>query len=174
MKIVSIVEEQLYSFVYQKEGGSYHDNEYDRLMDLWTDVSYLRNFAKNNNIEDINQFVKDRLYDAEEVQDLLEELTTQQQPLEYYFQPLYDHETRVKILSLQKGKINKNKLRLYAIKIDDNCFIITGGAIKMSQAMQDHPDTTEELAKIKKAHSFLTENGVLDKDSFDDFKDELE
>ncbi|WP_045115041.1 hypothetical protein, partial [Microscilla marina] len=132
MKIVSIFAQQLYSFVYQIDDGSYNTDEYDRLMGLWTDVDYLRSYAKENNILDINKFVLDRLEDAEEVQDLLEELTTQHNPLEYYFTPLYDHETRVKILSLQKGKINQNKLRLYAIKIDDNCFVITGGAIKMS------------------------------------------
>lgn len=169
MKIVDIFAEQLYSFVYNDDV-----NEYDRLMNLWEDVSYLRDYAKDNNIKDVNEFVEDRLRDAEQVQDFLEEITTQQQPLEYYFRPLYDHEIKARILSYQKGKIKKNALRLYAIKIDDNCFVITGGAIKMTQTMQDHPDTSHELSKIKKAKSFLEENGVLDKESFYELKIELE
>jgi hypothetical protein len=37
-------------------------------------------------------------------------------------------------------------LRLYALKIDKDCFVITGGAIKVSQKMQ--------------------ENGVFDSESF--------
>ena len=172
MKIVDIFAEKLFSFVYENN----HDvNEYDRMMDLWTDVSYLRNYAKINNVSNINEFVKNRLRDAENIQDLLDKLSENNQPLEYYFKPLYDHETGVRILSLQKGKVsNRDGLRLYAIKIDDDCFVITGGAIKMSQTMQGHPDTKEELVKINKAQAYLKSKGVFDTDSFYEFKNELE
>jgi len=175
MKIVDIFAEQLYSFVYKDDDGFYDLNEYDRLLDLWTDVSYLRTYAKNNKVKDINQFVNNRLEDAEQIEDVLEEIVNNEQPLEYYFRPLYDTEIGVRILSLQKGKASrKNGLRLYAIKIDDNCFVITGGAIKMSQTMQGHPDTSKELPKLDRAKAFLKNNGVLDRDSFYEFKSELE
>ena len=71
MKIVDIFAYTLFAFRYQGEV----DNEYDRLMDNWTDVSFLRSYAKKNKVENINQFVKDRLKDAEKIQDLLEEIT---------------------------------------------------------------------------------------------------
>jgi hypothetical protein len=170
MKIVDIFAYTLFSFHYQGEV----DNEYDRLMDNWTDVSFLRSYAKKNKVGNINQFVKDRLKDAEQIQDLLEEITTNNEPLEYYFRTLFDNESGAKILSLQKGKIEKNGIRLYAIKIDENCFVITGGAIKMSQTMQDHPDSNEELKKIHRAKSFLQENTIVDKDSFYELINELE
>lgn len=162
LKIVDIFAEQLYAFHYQNEA----DNEYDRLMDIWTDVNYLRNYAKANNVKNINQFVNNRLKDAEQIQDLLDEITTNNQPLEHYFRPLFDAEQGIKILSMQKGKVDNNGLRLYAIKIDNNLFVITGGAIKMSQTMQEHPDSNQELNKINKAKSFLQENDVIDNDSF--------
>jgi hypothetical protein len=115
------------------------------------------------------------LRDAENIQDFLDELTENKEPIEYYFGPLYDNEISVKILSLQKGKVSKRDgLRLYAIRIDVNCFVITGGAIKMSQTMQEHPDTMNELLKIKKAQDYLKDNGVIDDDSFYEFKNELE
>jgi len=175
MKIVDIFAEQLFAFVYKKPGQEeYDENEYDRLMDLWTDISYLREFAKRNQVIDVDKFVQNRLEDAEQIQDLLEEITTNKEPLEYYFRPLHDHEIGFKTLSLQKGKITRNQLRLYAIKVDDNCFVITGGAIKMTQAMQEHPDTEQERLKIHRARSFLQENGVLDLDSFYEFKSEIE
>lgn len=170
MKIVDIFAHTLFTFHYQGEV----DNEYDRLMDNWTDVSFLRSYAKKNKVENINQFVKDRLKDAEQIQDLLEEITSNKEPLEYYFRTLFDNESGAKILSLQKGKIEKNGIRLYAIKIDENCFVITGGAIKMSQTMQDHPDSNEELKKIHRAKSFLQENTIVDKDSFYELINELE
>ena len=63
---------------------------------------------------------------------------------------------------------------MYAIKIDANCFVITGGAIKMSQAMQDHPDSNNELAKIKAAKEYLQENSIFDIDSFYELINELQ
>lgn len=175
MKIVDIFVERLFSFVYKDKKGVYNKNEYDRLMDLWTDVSYLRSYAKNNNITDIDRFVNGRLQDAENIQDLLDELTESNKPLEQYFRPLYNYEIGARTRSLQKGKVsNRDGLRLYAIKIDDDCFVITGGAIKMSLAMQEHPDTNNELTKIKRAQDYLKDNGVFDKSSFYEFKSELE
>lgn len=176
MKIVDIFAKKLFSFVYKTDDGfSYYVNEYDRMMDLWTDVSYLRNYAKANNVPNINQFVNARLRDAENIQDLLDKLTENNHPLEYYFRPLDNNETSIKILSLQKGKVsNRDGLRIYAIKIDADCFVITGGAIKMSQLMEDHPDTDNELTKIKKAQDYFKANDVFDRDSFYEFKSEME
>ncbi|MBU2018699.1 MAG: hypothetical protein KJ941_03550 [Bacteroidetes bacterium] len=180
MKIVDIFAEEspnrLYAFVYKKEGSTqYHLNEYDRLMDLWTDVNYLRQYGKKYKVENVNQFVKNRLQDAENIQDLLEELIHTPEPLEQYFQALYNSETGTKILSLQKGKVSRRDgLRIYAVKIDADCFVITGGAIKMSQLMDDHPDTKEELIKIKKAKDYLKANNVFDSESFYEFLIEIE
>lgn len=49
--------------------------------------------------------------------------------LDAYFEPLQETE-RKSVLSLQKGKIRQNRLRLYALKIDMDCYVITGGAVK--------------------------------------------
>ena len=161
MKIISIFADKLFAFHYDNEV----DNEYDRLMELWTDVSFLRNYAKENSIDNVNSFVNDILQNAEKIQDFLENLDQNNQPYGFYFEPIQDSE-RNKLLSFQKGKIKKNRLRYYAIKLDKNCFVITGGAIKMSQIMQGHPDTVNELKKMKIARAYLNENGVFDEDSF--------
>lgn len=162
MKIVSIFAEKLFSFHYPDEV----DNEYDRLMELWTDVQYLKRFAEDNEVTEVETFVNDRIEDAFEIQDILEEIETGKRPLGHYFKPLYDTETGFKVLSLQKGKLKNNHLRIYAIRIDAECFVITGGAIKMSQAMQDSPDTHNELNKLKTAKRYLKAHDVFDIDSF--------
>lgn len=161
MKIDCIFAEQLYAFRYEGE----EDHEFNRLMELWTDVSYLRECAIKNKVTDIDVFVNQILKDAEEIDDFINELAKNNEPYTFYFQPLQDSEFG-KILARQKGKKRKNNLRIYAIKIDDNCFVITGGAIKMSQKMQDHPDTAEELKKLNWAKDYLSDNGVFDSDSF--------
>lgn len=75
-------------------------------------------------------------------------------------------------MSLQKGR--RHCLRLYAIKIDDDTFIITGGAIKLplQHLMEDREHTLMELAKLKKAKYYLKENGVFDDESFYEFLNE--
>jgi len=161
MKIVSIFAPNLYAFHYKNES----DNEFSRLMGLWTDVKYLRDFAKLYDIKDIHSFVNDILSNAEEIDDFLYHLHENIESFGKYFEPLQLKEY-AKVLSFQKGKIKKNKLRIYAIKIAENCFVITGGAIKMSQTMQEHPDTNIELNKLNTAKAFLESNGVFDEDSF--------
>ena len=176
MKIVDIFAEILCSIAYKKKGSDEYDiNEYDRLLDLWTDVSYLHQYAKDNGIKDIDKFVKARLKDAEIIEDFLDELIEDNIPLDKYFHQLDNNETGYTLLSLRKGKTsNKDGLRLYAVKIDDDCFLITGGAIKMSLKNKDHKDTRVEMKKIAKVKSFLQENGVIDKESFYEFRTELE
>ncbi len=119
MKIVTIFEEQLFSFVYKDRDGCYLDNEYDRLISLWTDLEYLRDYAIENNIANVDEFVDDRLEDAEDIQELIEEIGEGKAPLEAYFTALHNSEIGVRILSLQKGKSSRRDgLRIYAIKVD--------------------------------------------------------
>lgn len=162
MEVVSIFAENLYAFRYDGE----IENEYDRLMDLWTDTEYLRGYATQNDVANVYGFIEDILKCAEVVQDFLEDIIHSQDDLELYFEALQESERKRVTLSLQKGKIRRNKLRLYAVKIDSNCFVIAGGAIKMSQRMDEHPDTEMELKKLNAAREYFRSNGVFDEDSF--------
>ncbi|TAG09476.1 MAG: hypothetical protein EAZ35_08975 [Sphingobacteriia bacterium] len=162
MKIVAIFTDQLFSFLYDNEKY----NEFDRLMDLWTDADYLQAYAKKNKVTDVYGFINDILQDAEQIQDFLDNIHQNKQPYGFYFEPLQESERKKAILVFHKGKIKKNQLRLYAIKLENNCFLITGGAIKMSQKMEEHPDTANELVKLNNARNYLNQNGVFDEDSF--------
>lgn len=159
--------EQLFSVVYPNKKGNYGSSEYEKLLDLWTNVEYLRHYAKTNNVKHINDFVRKRLRDAEKIEDFIDDILESGEPLDRYFHQLNNNETGVKVLSLRKGKTSKKDgLRLYAIKIDTNCFLITGGAIKMSLKNNDHPGTREEMKKIENVKSYLQSKGIIDEDSF--------
>lgn len=172
MRIVSIFGQNLYAFHYSGE----IDNEYDKLIEQWTSPKYLLDFAKTNGILNIPKFIEQRLEDAEQIIDIIEEIGNNSLKLETFFRTLNDNETGFTILSLQKGKTyqkyRKNSLRVYAIRIDDNCFVITGGAIKMSDKMKDHNDTLEELKKLNKAKDYFAANDVHDIDSFSELINE--
>lgn len=161
MKFACIFENQLYSFHYDE----YNENEYDRNLNLWSNTAYLFEFAKENNIQDIVAFV-DEIYDnLEELEDLINEIAESSGQFKRLFITLEHSETN-KTISLRKGKINHNRLRLYAIKLIDELFIITGGAIKISQRMQDHPSTAQELSKLSEARIYLDINDTHNKDAF--------
>ncbi len=162
MKIVTIFAEKLYTFHYPNETA----NEYDRLMELWTDVLYLREYAKKNSIADTTKFIRDIRNDAEYIQDLIEKMANNKGKLDTFFKPLDDLETRIKVLSLQKGKIRQSYLRLYAIKVDENLFVIVGGAIKLAYTMKEHPDTQHEKVKLERAKNYFQSEQVFDIDSF--------
>lgn len=171
VKIVSIFAHRLFAFHYEGEA----DNEYDRLLDLWTDTEYVRSFL-NANDEDIpkgktkRQFVNYIREDAINIDEQLIRITeTTDESLSHFFQPLYNNEYQFKILSLQKGR--QHCLRLYAIKIDEDTFIITGGAIKLPlhHLMEDREHTRLEMSKLEKAKRYLEQNKVFDDDSFYEF-----
>ena len=168
MKIVRIFDEKLFAFHYDNED----ENELSRLLDLWSDVSYLYQFLKDNKQDigslPIGKLTEQILADAEYINDFLERLSNNEnEKLEYFFKPLYNSEYQFQLLSLQKG--SKNYLRIYALKIDENCFVITGGAIKFTHLMEDRAHTDNELHKLASAKQFLKAHGVHDSDSFYEF-----
>ena len=160
MKIVAIFAEKLYACQYDKETL----NEYARLMNLWTDVVYLRQYASQNYIADKWNFITEVMQDAKFIDNLIEEIIRDRAQLESFFRPLNDIETGVKILSFQKGK--RYKLRVYAVKLDKNLFLITGGAIKLVHKMKEHLDTQIEKDKLEQVKIYLKNNFVFDGDSF--------
>lgn len=178
MKIIDIFDDQrLLSFHYSGET----DNEYDRLMEEWTDVSKIREYAKREGITEknkINYFIEKINNNAEIIQDWMYEIEQGNDQLDNYFEPIDNKESRKEeklyrqqyIITKQKGK--QNILRIYALRIDLDTYIITGGAIKRSQTMQQHPDTAKELEKLETACKYLIENEVFDKDSLIDLQDE--
>ena len=125
-----------------------------------TNKSYIKQLGYS--LDDFAELV---LSDAEILEDLLIRHGNNNESLiDVCFQPLHNEEYQGKILSFQKKKCRL--LRLYAIRIDANCFVITGGAIKVTRAMQQHPETNNELLKLDKCKNYLQSKGVFDNDSF--------
>lgn len=183
MEIVTIFAESLYAV--EHEGAA--ENEYDRLMDLWTDVSYLRQFAKDamsqdiesfkkyTRLEDVKSFVDAVSEDAEDIQDFMYDVEEGEEKLDDFFKNYHNKESRFRVLSLQKGKPNrKSFLRLYALRIDAETYLITGGAIKLVATMQESEELMDEELKLNKVKAYLQDNGVFDCDSFQEFKTELD
>jgi len=174
MKIVSIFADQLFAFHYDNEKM----NELQRLLTLWNDISYLHEFVTHNKSDvpqkgNIHKLIFQLIDNANDIDETLNETSKNpERKLEEFFKPLNNQEYQFVELSKQKGR--KSFLRLYAIKIDTNCFIITGGAIKFHHLNKDRPHTQEEMQKLDKCREYLKDNNVFDADSFYEFLNELQ
>jgi hypothetical protein len=175
MKIISIFAPHLYAISYPKaydtvwneEINSFFEeeeignaDEFERNFELWSNPIYLYDYFNKNqaylkdkfwraiSIEDAARITKQKAFEFEEL------LTENNTNIESHFQPL-DNRT-IHFTELIKGKSKYDWLRLYAIKIDSNRFLITGGAIKLTHNMEDHESTRDELKKLEKTKKILS------------------
>ena len=165
MKIVPIFTPYLHSFKFEGE-----TDELSKLIDLWTNKEHLYYYFKIydevikyeqiNIAEAIKQTVKTSLL-------LYDLLSANREQLDKLFRSLSKSSYQTQLLP--KYKSAKKWLRIYAIRIESNYYVVTGGAIKQSQKMQDHVHTGEELKKLELGRNFLIEKGVFDADSLIDF-----
>lgn len=84
------------------------------------------------------------------------------------FQPLSDSDYKLKVYQKSKVKGNKKRswLRLYAIRIEANTFVITGGAIKLTKTMNERNHTNRELQKLTVSRDYLRKMEILFKEDF--------
>lgn len=157
------------------------DKEYDELTSLfenWNNADFLFDFFKENiedlienyQIEKISEAIKDTFEDADDLEGLVLDFPYTEN-LDELFKPL--DITDIKSTELTRRKARKEDrrqhaswLRIYAIRLEKNVYVVTGGAIKLTRLMQDREHTALELEKLNKCKAFLKANGVFDKESF--------
>ena len=157
------------------------DEEVDELTLLfrkWNNAEYLFDFFMENfddlkgffKIERIDQAVQDTFEDAEELEELVLDFPYTEH-LDDIFKPLSMADNRMLELSREKARNwdrdrHASWLRIYAIRLEPNVYVVTGGAIKLTRTMQDREHTALELEKLNRCKSYLKDNGVFDQDSF--------
>ena len=62
---------------------------------------------------------------------------------------------------LIKDKGRKSpKLRIYAVRIGENTYVVTGGAIKLTHKMKDRPHTQQQLERLIRVRDWLKDEGI--------------
>ena len=92
----------------------------------------------------------------------------QQIALQTIFQPLNNNEYHLRPLQKSKARGNREKrwLRIYAIRFAANCFVVTGGAIKLTLNMEA-PHLQEELQKLERTRQFLESHHLREQTDFE-------
>lgn len=178
MKILPIFTEQdegVYSIQLDEE----YQDVLTTLKEAWGNPEFVRNFFKTNKhlLEEpryreytVNEASMKTLEDAEILFDQLEDYAKagfdeDNENLSDFFKPLHKNETNLPPYQASKAygvSISNSWLRLYAIRLDINCYVITGGGFKLVPAMQNDPYLTKQLKIIKQVQNYLTKMGVID------------
>ena len=152
-----------------------------KTLSNWIDIDYLTSFFVANRedlqvyfrITNLDEAVFDTIADATSLACLILDLSPTAS-LNGLFRPLQPYRMSEMSLSKEKAKGNRvsghpSWLRIYAIKLDDNVFLITGGAIKLTHLMEEREHTLEELKKMEQVRRYLIDNGVFDSEGLNDY-----
>ena len=154
------------------------------LLDQWNDVIWLNSFFLANQIDllsyycvSIEEAILHTIEDSDKLETALFQLATGDD-LDKLFRPLDNDETGSSLLQKDKARL-KNRpqhsswLRIYAIRLSNGSYIITGGAIKLTRTMAERSHTQAELEKIERVRNYLLSEHIIDNESFIDYIAEL-
>jgi hypothetical protein len=145
--------------------------EYAKAIKNWNDVDYLDNFFTKHQ-EDLNQHFYDYKTIDCAVSETLDEVIELESKvyenlngdcLDEIFKPLYNEDEfdEEMVKSKLYGTNHKSWLRVYAIRLGENCYVITGSGIKLNRNMSK-PHLRKELNKINESIIFLKSIGIED------------
>lgn len=152
MKIIdtfAIIEDSIYAVQFEHEQDFNH--AWDKCFELWNDLLYLNDFFEEHEADLKNPFwkgvtieeaiIKSRK-DAKLLENKLKKIAitgkvNRLKNLSSFFEPLSKGRIGEFEKDKAKGIISPSWLRIYAIRIDANCFVITGGGIKLTRTMNE-------------------------------------
>lgn len=161
-------------------------DEYSRALALWKDLDYLVDFFRANAKEVDQQFwrevgltpdspiasaervASEAIVLAAHIRQLAQNAIDGQIPdFEDFFHPLGGKYSYVRELEPHKsyGTFNPSLLRLYAIKLDHNVYLIVFGGIKLGRTIQNSPGLKDQVFnRIDNVITFLKANGIFEGD----------
>lgn len=127
--------------------------KYSFIFAHWESVKedLVRGFYGKYNIT-IDEVINLTVRNAREFQALFYEVATKKKAaktLESLFLPYYQN-AYVQELNKEKAKLGEfpNWLRIYAIRVNPDYYVITGGAIKLTRTTQERDHTLEEHNRL--------------------------
>ncbi len=181
MEIVRIFANHLYAVRYEPK----KPDEFEKLFNSWNDIEHLEDFFEKNiedlqsnffKITNVEDAVFSTLAEAKNLEQKLKTLSESSnkelaESLDTLFIPLDKQRTEIELeKSKAYGIKRKSWLRVYAIRVDNELYIITGGAIKLTATMNEREHTARELQKLSRTVDFLKEQGIIDKDGFEELE----
>lgn len=171
MEVVEVVDSVLFAIRWSAD----RSHELDELAEKLADVEFLNIYfeAHESRLGYFKISVETAvLRTAKEARLLLQELydfaknssANETPDLDGLFEPLHKTEAyqHPRFYTDFKAKgIDAPWVRVYAVKLDDNIYVISGFGIKLVKRMQEDEQLMEELNKLEKATQYLKNLGML-------------
>lgn len=170
ISIVPILKPYLYSIAYGDD-----DDQFNKFFDFHNNVTMVRDFLIANahyltdnpvwkNIPNVDSATRQVLWEAEDLEEVLyaraDNAAAGKEPdLDSHFKyldgPYRDTFEYVPMKSYGPGR--PSLLRLYAIKLERNRYVITGGGIKLSDKIQTSPGLKDcVMNDIRRARDYIS------------------
>jgi hypothetical protein len=179
VEIVEIIPPYLYSVKYDDE----QLDEYHRMFRDWHEVGYLAEFFRLNAdylqqpfwkgyFAEPEDAAKDVIVDATALERHLNQLAEnadngETPDFESYFHPLdgkYVYEWRL-IPMKGYGMGKPTFIRLYAIRLEANCFLLVYGGLKLADTIQNSPVLNKEVFKrIDQTLAYMKREGITEQE----------
>jgi hypothetical protein len=148
-----------------------------KLLAEWTDPEYMFQFCVDH-LQDVQRkfgyaiepavAAEELMDEAEVLKELLYRLGTRQDPdtrLQQIFKPL-GNEGSLTELQLSKASVKDRtfkdpKLRIYAVRVGENTYVVTGGAIKLTDRMGERAHTQAQWERVQRARDWLKSENIV-------------
>ena len=170
-------------YIYSAKYDNESENEFDRLFEEWNDLEKILPFLevhakylKNDTWEKVSepeQAARQILHEARMLEDLFDDLNKntqqgQKPDFDVHFQYLNGskYQCELEYIPMKSyGTSTPSFLRIYAIKLAENTYVITGGGIKLARSIQDSPGIKDHVFRhIDIVRKWLKDNGICDSD----------
>ncbi|WON92523.1 hypothetical protein [Sphingobacterium sp. UGAL515B_05] len=166
--IFEIVQDSLAAIKYKED----EKDCFDECFSKWGDIEYLEKFFHQNESDLQDEFwnlscedaVLKVLEEAEQFKNNIIDVAEKGNLDSHIFVPLHKNDIAIKRSeSKAYGRVDRGAmLRLYAIRLGENVYVITGGAIKLTKQLQEREHTAQELKKLKYVADYLKKLGIDD------------
>jgi hypothetical protein len=176
--IFAIIKDKLLSVQF----ASNDCDEFTLAFRNWNDTEYLEEFFENNKKNLQSGFygtisIEEAIFSTIEEAAVFEErirsvakigkFKTQSSLQDLVFYPLHKNDQTYKLQETRAyGTDDKSWLRIFAVRINPECFVVSGSAIKLTASMGVQNRTAIELSKLKITAAYLKKNGLLEEDDF--------
>ncbi|MBO4718890.1 MAG: hypothetical protein J5658_03350 [Prevotella sp.] len=179
MEIVEIIPPYLYSVKYDDE----RTDEYHRVFHNWHEIEYLVEFFRFNKeyleqpfwrdyFPEPEDAAKDVVVDATALENYINQLADNanngnEPDFDTYFHPLdgkYIYEWH--LVPMKGYGIGKPSfLRLYAIRLSKNCYLLVFGGLKLADTIQNSPGLkTEVFKRIDLTLAYMKREGITEQE----------
>lgn len=186
MTIVGIFEPYIYSIKFDNE----ESDEYSRLLEEWSDMEKVKDFFERNKSymsDYMSKCIKNFYEAAEQVSDEADALeytlcdlyeNTQngiEPDFDSFFKPLDGlYSLSIDYMPTKSyGNGRPPLIRMYAIKIISNVYVITDGGIKIAKKIQESPELKDHVfKKINQVREFLKFHNIISSEDLKTYCDE--